>query len=147
MNIKNNAVVNLRKLIWGEKMKNRHLFIVKAYGAIWALIVIAFWSFYQNSQMALFNIIIGQYVILPILTFILSIFIGKEHCSAKYIWFVPICFSIAYIVCRLLTQSLAQYILAGVAAFPGVTDFLFIVIISVVGLLIGYIIDKFKRIK
>ena len=130
-----------------SKVKNSHLFMVKVYGIIWVLIAIVFWLFYQNPQMSLLNIIIGQYVILPILTFILSVFIGKEHLSVKYIWLVPICFSIAYIVCRLLTQSLAQYILAGVAAFPGITDFLFIVILSVVGLLIGYIISKFKRIK
>lgn len=126
-------------------MKNRPLLAVKVYGAIWAFIVIAFWPFYQDSQMSLFNIIIGQYVILPILTFVLSIFIGKEHLAVKYIWLVPICFAIAYIVCRLLTQSLAQYILAGVAAFPGITDFFFIAIISAAGLLIGYIISTFKK--
>lgn len=128
-------------------MKKSNFFIVKVYGAIWALLVIAYWPFYQDSQMSLLNIIIGQYVILPILTFILSVFIGKEHLPIKYIWPVPICFSIAHIVCRLLTQSLSQYILAGVAAIPGITDFLFIIIISVAGLLIGYMISKFKRIK
>ena len=99
---------------------------LKVYGAIWALTVLAFWPFYQNSQISLFNIIVIQYVILPIATFILSVFIGKERSSIKLIWLVPICFSIAHIACRLLTQSLAQYILAGVAAFPGITDFLFI---------------------
>ena len=120
---------------------------LKVYGAIWALTVLAFWPFYQNSQISLFNIIVIQYVILPIATFILSVFIGKERSSIKLIWLVPICFSIAHIACRLLTQSLAQYILAGVAAFPGITDFLFIVIISVVGLLVGYIISMIKRTK
>lgn len=124
-------------------MKKSHIF--KVYGATWGLTVLTFWLFYQNSQMSLFNIIAGQYVILPIVTFILSIFIGKKPSLVKDIWRVPICFSIAHIACRLLTQSLAQYILAGVAAFPGITDFLFIMIVSLVGLLTGFLISQFRK--
>ena len=121
-------------------MKKRLKIITGVYCLILSLIIVTFWPFYQNSQMALFHIIIGQYIILPVMTFILSIFIGKEHLPVKYIWLVPICFSVAKVLCSLATMSLGQYVLTGRAGVPEIAEFIVIIVISSAGLLIGWVI-------
>ena len=46
-------------------------------------------------------------------------------------------FSAAYLLCRLLTLSLLEYLLSGDAALPGRYDILAILFLSAAGLLIG----------
>lgn len=46
-------------------------------------------------------------------------------------------FSAAYLLCRLLTLSLLEYLLSGAAALPGLYDILAILFLSAVGLLTG----------
>ena len=94
--------------------------------------------------MAMLHVIVVQYILLPTVTLIISILIGKEHSSKKHIWLVPICFTTAYLLSRLLTQSLLQQILAGVAAFPGIFDFLIMIAISFIGMLLGWRLGKMR---
>ena len=51
-------------------------------------------------------------------------------------------FSTAYLLCRLLTLSLLEYLLSGGAALPGLYDVLAILFLSAVGLLIGMVSKK-----
>lgn len=118
--------------------------IIGVYSMIWILSIATFWVFCRDPQMAMLHIIVVQYILLPIVTLIISILIGKECSSKKHIWLVPICFTAAYLLSRLLTQSLLQQILAGVAAFPGIFDFLVIIAISSVGLLFGWGLRKMR---
>lgn len=46
-------------------------------------------------------------------------------------------FSDAYLLCRLLTLSLLEYLLSGTAALPGLYDILAILFLSAIGLLIS----------
>lgn len=116
--------------------------IAGLYAIVWLLITVTFWIFCRDLRRSIEHIFVTQYIILPAITFLLSIFIGKEHLPMKYVWLVPVVFSVAYLLCRLVTQSLFQQILTGVAAFPSILDFLYIVIISTVGLLIGAILNR-----
>ncbi len=118
--------------------------IIGVYSLIWLLSIATFWAFCRDPQMAMLHVIVVQYILLPIITLLLSILIGKEHPSKRYIWLVLICFTVAYLLSRLLTQSLLQQILAGVAAFPGIFDFLVIIAISSVGMLFGWRLGKMR---
>lgn len=106
---------------------NRHLRIaVGLYGIIWVLSAITFWLFYKNSQMAMLHVIVVQYVVMPVVTLISSIFVGRAHLPTKYVWLMPVCFSVAYLLYGLLTLSLSQYLLAKVMSVPEFLIFLLV---------------------
>lgn len=126
-------------------MKQRLIRLAKLYGVLWVLTVASFWPFYRNSQMALFHIILIQYIAFPALTVLLSILIGKEPLPVKYLCLVPVGFSLAHMLCTLLTLSLSQYLLAGVASVPEFPEFLAVVLLSGAGLLIGRLLSRLCR--
>ena len=87
--------------------------------------------------MAMLHVIVVQYLFLPVLTLLLSFFLGREGLPIPQAGCVLLGFSAAYLLCRLLTLSLLEYLLSGGAALPGRYDILAILFLSAVGLLIG----------
>ena len=65
------------------------------------------------------------------------VFPGQRGMSIPQAGCVLLGFSAAYLLCRLLTLSLLEYLLSGAAALPGLYDVLAILFLSAVGLLIG----------
>ena len=65
------------------------------------------------------------------------VFLGREGLSIPQAGYVLLGFSAAYLLCRLLTLSLLEYLLSGGAALPGLYDILAILFLSAVGLLIS----------
>lgn len=126
MGFKNNIKVNshLRKM-------------AISYGIVWAVLVFSFWPFYNNSQMAMLHVIVVQYVALPIIIFVFSVIVSTIHIPMRYAWTIPIFFAVSYLIYSLFTLSLAQLVLAGVASFPDIFDFVAGVLISAIGMLIG----------
>ena len=111
--------------------------LIQIFAAAWALSVAVFWLFCRDPQMAMLHVIVVQYLFLPVLTLLLSFFLGRERLSIPQIGCVLLGFSAAYLLCRLLTLSLLEYLLSGAAALPGLYDVLAILFLSAVGLLIG----------
>lgn len=68
---------------------------IGVYSLIWILAIATFWIFCRESQMAMLHVIVVQYILLPTVTLIVSILIGKERSSKKHIWLIPICFATA----------------------------------------------------
>ena len=125
---------------------NRHLRkIAIFYGIIWAVLAISFWLFYGNSQMAMFHVNVVQYVTLPIIAFVFSVMVGTLCLPLRYAWVIPIFFSVTYLLYGLLTLSLAQFLLAGVASFPDIFEFIAAILISVIGILIGSGVAKLRK--
>lgn len=87
--------------------------------------------------MAMLHVIVVQYVSLPIIIFVFSIIIGIQRLPLRLAWITPILFSITYLLYSLLTLSLAQFVLAGVASFPDIVDFIAAILLSTIGMLIG----------
>ena len=117
---------------------NRRFYrLIQIFAAVWALSVAVFWLFCRDPQMAMLHVIVVQYLFLPALTVLLSFFLGREGLSIRQIGCVLLGFSAAYLLCRLLTLSLLEYLLSGGAALPGLYDVLAILSLSAVGLLIG----------
>ena len=111
--------------------------LIRIFAAAWALSVAVFWLFCRDPQMAMLHVIVVQYLFLPVLTLLLSFFLGREALSIPQAGYVLLGFSAAYLLCRLLTLSLLEYLLSGAAALPGLYDVLAILFLSAVGLLIG----------
>lgn len=122
---------------------NRRFYrLIRFYVAAWALSVAVFWLFCRDPQMAMLHVIVVQYLFLPALTVLLSFFLGREALSIPQAGYVLLGFSAAYLLCRLLTLSLLEYLLSGAAALPGLYDVLAILFLSAVGLLIGMVSKK-----
>lgn len=111
--------------------------LIRIFAAAWALSVAVFWLFCRDPQMAMLHVIMVQYLFLPVLTLLLSFFLGREGLSIPQAGYVLLGFSAAYLLCRLLTLSLLEYLLSGAAALPGLYDILAILFLSAVGLLIS----------
>lgn len=117
---------------------NRRFYqLIRFYVAAWVLSVAVFWLFCRDPQMAMLHVIVVQYLFLPVLTLLLSFFLGREGLSIPQAGYVLLGFSAAYLLCRLLTLSLLEYLLSGAAALPGLYDILAILFLSAVGLLIS----------
>ena len=117
---------------------NRRFYrLIRFYVAAWVLSVAVFWLFCRDPQMAMLHVIVVQYLFLPVLTLLLSFFLGREGLSIPQAGCVLLGFSAAYLLCRLLTLSLLEYLLSGAAALPGLYDILAILFLSAVGLLIS----------
>ena len=117
---------------------NRRFYrLIQIFAAAWALSVAVFWLFCRDPQMAMLHVIVVQYLFLPVLTLLLSFFLGREALSIPQAGCVLLGFSAAYLLCRLLTLSLLEYLLSGGAALPGLYDILAILSLSAVGLLTG----------
>ena len=111
--------------------------LIRIFAAAWALSVAVFWLFCRDPQMAMLHVIVVEYMFLPALTLLLSFFLGREALSIPQAGYVLLGFSAAYLLCRLLTLSLLEYLLSGGAALPGLYDILVILFLSAVGLLTG----------
>lgn len=117
---------------------NRRFYqLIRIFAAAWALSVAVFWLFCRDPQMAMLHVIMVQYLFLPVLTLLLSFFLGREGLSIPQAGYVLLGFSAAYLLCRLLTLSLLEYLLSGAAALPGLYDILAILFLPAVGLLVG----------
>ena len=117
---------------------NRRFYrLIRFYVAAWVLSVAVFWLFCRDPQMAMLHVIVVQYLFLPVLTVLLLFFLGREALSIPQAGCVLLGFSAAYLLCRLLTLSLLEYLLSGAAALPGLYDILAILFLSAVGLLVG----------
>ena len=117
---------------------NRRFYqLIRIFAAAWVLSVAVFWLFCRDPQMAMLHVIVVQYLFLPVLTLLLSFFLGREGLPIPQAGCVLLGFSAAYLLCRLLTLSLLEYLLSGGAALPGLYDILAILFLSAVGLLIG----------
>lgn len=122
---------------------NRRFYqLIRIFAAAWALSVAVFWLFCRDPQMAMLHVIVVQYLFLPALTVLLSFFLGREGLFIPQAGYVLLGFSAAYLLCRLLTLSLLEYLLSGAAALPGLYDILAILSLSAVGLLIGAVSKK-----
>lgn len=116
-----------------------------SYGIVWAVLVFSFWPFYNNSQMAMLHVIVVQYVALPFIIFVFSIMVGTLNLPLRYACVIPIFLSVTYLLYGLLTLSLAQFVLAGVASFPDMFEFVAAILISVIGILIGTGVAKLRK--
>ena len=122
---------------------NRRFYrLIRFYVAAWVLSVAVFWLFCRDPKLAVLHVIVVPFLFLPVLPVLLLFFLGREALSIPQAGCVLLGFSAAYLLCRLLTLSLLEYLLSGAAALPGLYDILAILFLSAVGLLVGMVSKK-----
>ena len=86
------------------------------------------------------------WIILPVSTFISSLFIGKNDYFGNLKWISPIVFGIMHMLAEYATFSMSNMLSnPGKINMPEIDLFLFGAVISIIGLVIGTIIKKIKK--
>ena len=129
-----------------NEVKNRQKFSkliqVMSYLLIWAVSIIVFWIGGRTDAMG-YSLVLF-YLVLPVSTLVISIFIGKDSGWANYKWIMLLFFGVMYMLAVYATFSLANIVAFGNLKFPDITELLPGILCSAVGMIIGTIISIIK---
>lgn len=129
-----------------DNVKSRQKFSkmiqILSYLLIWAISIIVFWLGGRGDAMG-YSIVVF-YLVLPLTTFLISIFIGKDEGWANYKWLMLIFFGLMYMLAAYATFSLANTAAFGNVNLPEITKILPGAICSAAGLFVGTIIAAVK---
>lgn len=121
-----------------SKMKFSKLIQIMTYLVIWAAAVIVFWL--GGGSNAMGYSIMSLYIVLPISTLIISIFIGKDKGGSNNKWILIIFFGMMYMFASYATFSLANMISFNKFNTPDISMLLPGMVVSTIGMGIGSII-------
>lgn len=120
------------------------LILIISYLAIWALSIITFWLG-GESQDTIGYTLTTFYLVLPITTLVISVFIGKDESWGNYKWLMPLFFGFMYMLAAYCTFSLANMVSFDKFNMPEIEDVLPGLIFSAIGLVTGFAIRKFSK--
>ena len=113
------------------------------YLLIWAFSLLIFW--FTEEQDAIGYSIMVFYILLPITSFIISIWIGKDNSWDLLKYLMPIFFGIMYMLAEYTTFSLANMTSFNKINLPEFRMIIPGAIISYLGIVIGLIYTKIKK--
>lgn len=116
---------------------------IMSYLIIWAVGIIVFWFGSDPSDAMGFGLVMF-YLVLPVTTIVISVFIGKDEGWANYKWLMLLFFGFMYMAASYATFSLANMIAFDKFNAPEITEMLPGILCSAVGMLIGTIIRIIK---
>lgn len=114
---------------------------ISIYLLIWAVAVLSFW--FSNNEDAMGYALMVFYMVLPVTTFIISIFIGKDTGWSHYKWFMLLFFGVMYMLAGYSTFSLANAIEFHKVNLPQIGTMIPGIICSGLGMIIGSVIKFF----
>ena len=115
--------------IWEQ---NRKIHIV--YFVTWAITIISYWLFWGNSWI-LFHHIVFMWILLPVVTFILSTIVGIKNGIGIVQWSYPIFYGAMHILGSIFT----------IGRIPNMLPFFVIAAVSAGGLLMGSFIKVVRK--
>ena len=121
-----------------SRQKFSKLVQVIAYLVIWAVAIIVFWLGGRVDAMG-YSLVVLWFV-LPVSTFIISIFIGKDDGWANYKWLMLLFFGVMYMLAEFATFKLANAIAFHKTNLPEITNMLPGILCSAAGLLVGTVV-------
>lgn len=125
-----------------SRQKFSKLIQVMSYLLIWAMAIIVFWIGGRTDAMG-YSLVVF-YLVLPVSTLVISIFIGKDSGWANYKWIMLLFFGFMYMLASYATFSLANTIAFGNLNTPDITNSLPGILCSAAGMIIGTIINVIK---
>ncbi len=125
-----------------SRQKFSKLIQVMGYLLIWAMSIIVFWIGGRSDAMG-YSLVVF-YLVLPVTTLVISVFVGKDSGWANYKWIMMLFFGLMYMLAHYATFSLANTIAFGNLHIPDITDLLPGILCSAVGLIIGTVISTIK---
>lgn len=128
------------------KSKNRlsTIILFTTYLGIWAFSLITFWFCISGSD-AMGYSLMCLWILLPVTTFVISLFIGKNNYLGKWKWFSAIPFGVMYMLTEYATFSTANMIASNKFNMPDFGMMIAGAIISLLGLTIGFAINHFQK--
>ena len=120
------------------------LILVLTYLVIWAISIIVFWFFTSGSDAMGYSLMF-LWILLPVTTFVVSLFIGKNNYLGKWKWFSPLVLGVMYMLAEYATFQSSNMIAFDKINAPRWEMILSGGIISIIGLCIGEIANLCKR--
>ncbi len=131
-----------------SREKFSRLVLIMSYLVIWVLSIFFFWfgsASGDNGLDAMGYALIVFYFVLPVSTFISSVFIGvDDNCWASNRWLMLLFFGFMYMLASYVTFSLANTTLTGHLNYPEIADILPGIMCSAVGMIVGKLIAIIK---
>lgn len=127
-----------------SRQQYARLIQVMVYLGVWAASMLTFWLEGSSGDAAGYALLVF-YLILPVTTFVISIFIGKDDGWANTRWLMLLFFGVMYMLAEYGTFSLANMITFDKVNLPSLTDMLPGILCSAAGMLFGTAISAVKR--
>ena len=150
--------VSLDKLLKGDEAMMRHLeittnvvksrqkftqaLLIGIYLLIWTVTIVSFW--WTSGSDAMGYGLLAFYIVLPLATLVISIFIGKDEIWTGSRWLMMLFFGVMYMLGPFATFSMANNLAFDHRNLPELTDMLPGILCSAVGLGIGALIRRRK---
>lgn len=117
--------------------------LILSYVFIWTVSMIVFWNFTEGSDAMGYSIMF-LWLVLPVTTFVISVFVGIHNCGQKKKWFTTMVMGIMYMLAGYGTFSMANMISFHKFNLPDFEMIIPGVIISSLGIAVGNGIRYFK---
>jgi len=117
------------------------------YVLLWTSCLVWFWvgRDYDSALFAPAFAIMALYLILPISTFVISFFIGKDESWGRYRWLMALFFGGMHSMECFVTFAMANTLTFGNLHFPTVEDAIPAIIISLLGIGCGAFVKQIKN--
>lgn len=127
-----------------SRNKFSKLILIISYLVIWAVAIIVFWCFTDESD-ALGYSLMFLWVILPVSTFIISLLISKRNYWGSRKWFMAPAFGIMYMLAEYATFSMANNVSFNKVNVPELPMIITGAVISLAGMGIGHLIYRKRK--
>lgn len=114
------------------------------YLIFWVSGVIVFYFFLDSSDTMGYSVMY-LWIIIPVLTFLVSISVGKNNYGGRGKWILAIILGILYMLLPYVTFSLSYMLSTKKAQFPDFVMMLYGIVISFIGLGIGTGVRYYKK--
>ena len=120
------------------------LLLVLAYLVIWSISIVVFWFFTSGSDAMGYSLMF-LWILLPVTTFVVSLFIGRNTYWGKWKWLTPLVMGIMYMLAEYATFQCSNMIAFDKINTPSWGMILAGGVISAIGMSIGEIANLCKK--
>lgn len=125
----------------GSRQKLTRLILLISYLVIWSVSVLTFWLGTEPDE-AMGYALLVFYLVLPLSTLIVSLFIGKDDAWGNTKWLMPLFFGFMFVLTAYITFSLANMISFDTLNFPDLALFFPGAVVSAIGMGIGTLMRR-----
>lgn len=132
-----------------SKAKFSKVMLLLSYLVVWAISIIFFWLFIsQDNGDAMGYSLMFLWIILPVITFVISVLISRNNYWGKLKWLAAIGFGIMFMLAEYATFAMANNIAFNKVNMPELSMILIGAGISLTGMMIGHLVYlKSKKLK
>ncbi len=118
--------------------------LILSYLGIWVFSLVLFWCIMAPGDAMGYGILFS-WIIFPVATFVVSLSVGKKRYSLWKKWLLPLILGFMYMLADYLTFKTANMLAFDKSNTPDMEYFVVGVVISVIGLVFGFIFSRLKK--